>query len=284
VFGRLLFVELILSWLRQTSIRRRSSSWHNAKRWGLRWSLNLNDNLQRRLYFAHSYEAATLFQTARRMHPDDVILDVGANVGTFSLPLLRHIARRGSAVAVEPAPDARASLDLNVRQNAMASRVKIVGVALSDHAGVGRLKDSTARDTGLRSLVAAAPSFETVDVCRGDDMLGDLGCDSVDVIKIDVEGEEYAVLRGLRGLLDRGQPRILVVELLKTQGRSTESRDEIASMLRDLGYAGYWVRYRGLEEIERSPHRGGNALFIRTDFDPLQVATGVRQRQSSRSR
>ena len=36
-----------------------------ATRWGLRWSLDLDDNLQRRLYFAHSYEAATLFQVAR---------------------------------------------------------------------------------------------------------------------------------------------------------------------------------------------------------------------------
>ena len=265
-FGPRLIEEPIASRLRRRAIRTPARRIVMATRWGLRWSLDLDDNLQRRLFFAHSSEAATLFQVARRMRPDDVILDVGANVGTFLLPLLRHVAVRGKGIAVEPALDTATRLEENISRNGMADRVTIARVAC----GLRRRRDlfsaSSTRhhDSGLRSLVGDGDPVGTVVVRRGEELVRELGLGHVDVVKIDVEGGEHAVLLGLDGLFRQAPPRLLVVELVEHRiPRATGSVRAVVAMLEGFGYRGWWIRYRGLQPLSQAPDRRGNALFLR---------------------
>jgi len=269
VFGWRLVVEAALSLWRRGSIRTARERVIQADRWGLTWSLDLRDNLQRRLYFSHSYEAATLFQVARRMRPDDDILDVGANIGTFVLPLLRHAATRGTAVAVEPAPDTVEKLRGHVHVNHMSNRVTVVPAALADSNSRKMLFASKhAMDSGLRSLQRGGPPIGTIDVRRGDDLVREVGPRRIDVLKIDVEGGERAVLAGLEGELRLRPPRIVVVELAGRDGHPAGVVAATVEMLRGLGYHGWWIRYRGLEDMSHSRRTQGNALFVRADQPP----------------
>jgi FkbM family methyltransferase len=266
LFAPRLVMEVVLTQLRRRSIHARDTRIVDATRWGLRWSLNLVDNLQRRLYFAHSYEAATLFQVARRTRTEDVIVDVGANIGTFLLPLLRHVATRGKGLAIEPAADTAARLVDHIGRNGMTGRVRVAGVALSDFDGNGTLVTRFARDddTGLRSLGSVGQAGATVVVRRGDDLMRELGVSRIDILKVDVEGSEYATLSGLEAFLRRVPPRIVLVELIHS--RTSGSPDHVGSiveLMERLGYRGRWVRFRGLSEISHETARNGNALFVR---------------------
>jgi FkbM family methyltransferase len=263
--GTRLLAEVLLSRVRRGAIHTPTPRRVKATRWGLRWSLNLEDNLQRRLFFAHSYEAATLFQVARRIRDDDVILDVGANVGTFLLPILRYAATRGCGLAVEPAVDTATLLEQNVRINHLDKRIAIANVAFGDATRVANLRIGAVHDdTGMRSLTAESDTTGTVRVTRGDELLRSLGLQRVDVLKVDVEGSELAVLSGLDSLLRHRPPRIVIVELLHHPGvGSSGSILEIVSLLGDRGYRGQWIRYRGLKELRADARREGNALFTR---------------------
>ena len=187
-----------------------------ATRWGLRWSLDLDDNLQRRLFFAHSYEAATLFQVARRMRPDDVILDVGANVAhSFCHCCVTSLFGGKKGIAVEPAPDTAIRLEENLQErygrSSHHSSGGLVGQRRRRDSLLGRPPDmTTLSSTGRRRRPAGhrrgpprrrAASGAWARACRR--------------CQIDVEGGEHAVLQGLGGLLRQVPPRLLVVELVE---------------------------------------------------------------------
>ena len=78
----------------------------NAHRAGFVWTLDLADNLQRTLYFTGSYDAVTVRAVTSRLRSGDAVLDVGANIGTFTLPVAAALLNRdGRVIAVEPAAD-----------------------------------------------------------------------------------------------------------------------------------------------------------------------------------
>ncbi|QCC57191.1 FkbM family methyltransferase [Natrinema thermotolerans] len=130
---------------------------------------------------------ATMLDT---LEPDDTVWDVGANVGTYSL----LAAAAGARVhAFEPGDDARRRLARNAARNDLAPTVH--GAALSDTDGMATL--AAADRSGVRELVEDGDG-DRVQTRRGDS----LGVPAPDVVKIDVEGAELAVLDGLGDRLE----------------------------------------------------------------------------------
>lgn len=132
-------------------------------------------------------------------------LDAGAFSGLYTLlacqanPALR-------AVAVEPNPQTLPKLRRNVAVNGLEHRVEVVGKALS--AEPGRAVLTVPRWAAAASLVRSVPAERVVDVdvTTGDDVVGDL---PIDLVKIDVEGLEAEVLRGLAKTVATHQPTII---------------------------------------------------------------------------
>ena len=133
------------------------------------------------------------------------VFDVGANVGEWSLQAAR--AWPGAVVhCFEVCPTTCEKLRQAVTEAGLAERVKVNPFGLSDAAGEltfyeyddSSLCSSTNWHAGRASHADRRP------VLRGDDYCRDNGIDAIDFLKIDVEGAELAVLRGLAGLLGRG--------------------------------------------------------------------------------
>lgn len=150
-----------------------------------------------------------------------VFVDVGANVGTSSIPaVLRFGARR--SVAFEPAADNFRLLAANIALNDLAGRIETRRVGVSDAPGVAQLELSQANsgDNRIRSATGAADVFDaygenrraTVDVelVRLDDALADAEVDATDVglVWIDTQGHEGHVLAGAPRLLEARVPVI----------------------------------------------------------------------------
>jgi FkbM family methyltransferase len=129
-------------------------------------------------------ELNVLQDFVEEVRPEDTVWDVGANVGTYSL----FAARQGaSVVAFEPASDALPRLRKNIELNSVD--VSIMEVALADENGTRNLLNTGKSGHGKLS----DGDGETVEVRRGDT----LELEQPDIIKIDVEGAEYEVIRGM---------------------------------------------------------------------------------------
>lgn len=157
------------------------------------------------------------------------VWDIGANIGSYAL----LGARIGASVtAFEPGPQTRADLLANADRNDCRERIDATPYALADWSGEGVLLP--AERSGVRELAREADRGDTVPVARGEA----LALPQPDVIKIDVEGAEVAVLNGLGGVLAAtrvcyveihdGVSRHAVVDRLSRAGLSVvEEWDEI---------------------------------------------------------
>lgn len=240
------------------------SGHRTVHRAGFLWTLDLTDNLQRTLYFTGSYDDVTVRAVRARLQPSDVVLDVGANIGTFTLPVAAMLGREGRVIAVEPAADTASILREQTQRNNLAHVVKVVQVALSDRPRHAYLRSGDdAADSGLRTLEGEGRPIGTpVRVTTIDLLCKEIGLRGVDVLKIDVEGHEQAILRGMTEILHDAPPRLIVIEvnspLLAAAGSSPGT---LLSMVSEMGYRGYAIRHRGLDELRRDAR--GNALFER---------------------
>lgn len=143
-----------------------------------------------------------LFRLARGA---GVFVDVGAYSGLYTV-LACLADPRLRAVAFEPNPRKLPQLARNVAANGLAGRVRVVGEALGDRAGTATL--AVPSDDSAASLRAAAPGERAVrvPVATGDARLRGL---PVGLVKIDVEGREPEVLRGMAGLLRARRPHVI---------------------------------------------------------------------------
>lgn len=141
----------------------------------------------------------------------DTVVDVGANIGVFTLKAARRVPM-GRVVAVEPAPLNLELLRENVARNRLANTV-ILDCALSDHEGEGRLFERG--DYALYSLHLGSGRATPVRVATLDRVFREQDIRACRLLKIDVEGEELAVLRGAARALQATDQ--VIVEVTKIE-------------------------------------------------------------------
>jgi FkbM family methyltransferase len=137
------------------------------------------------------------------LRPDDAFVDVGANIGVYSVVA----AVRGARVlAFEPNQNARAMLSANLALNHIEDRVQVLSFALADFSGTARF--TTDLESSNHLEMASEAKGEVVEVRELDELV-EPGR-PVTLIKIDAEGFDEAVLRGARGMLERERPVVIV--------------------------------------------------------------------------
>jgi FkbM family methyltransferase len=169
------------------------------------------------------------------LRADDVLFDIGANVGLVCL----HAATKCRTVAFEPDPGFAARLATNIALNPERD-VDVVNVAVSDRDGIVTLYTSGATGNSP-SLVRQRGELQAVEV-EGrslDSLLAEASLPDPTVLKLDIEGAEILALRGAAQLLQsERRPRALFIEvhdaLLPAFGSSGE---EVLRLVRDAGYA-----------------------------------------------
>lgn len=141
-----------------------------------------------------------------------VVLDVGANVGYYTAICARRVGEAGSVISFEPDPINFRFLQKTVRQNQFEN-VRCLQKGLSDQSGTAMLHTSSS-NRGDNRLYSNDLSDDVVDVevATGDDSLESLGVQSVAFIKIDVQGYESHVLKGLARTLHRSPDAIILAE------------------------------------------------------------------------
>lgn len=122
------------------------------------------------------------------------IVDIGAHVGSFAVWAAQR-SPKARLLAVEPNPETFELLTQNIRDNRLEGRVCAVNAAVGAAEGVGRL-ELVAHSLGTR-LARAEEGHLSVRVQTLPGLLAEAGIEEVDVLKIDCEGMEYAVLEAI---------------------------------------------------------------------------------------
>jgi FkbM family methyltransferase len=199
---------------------------------GGRVFLHHRDDIGLVVLLTGSFERREIEVARSCARPGTTAIDVGANVGIFTVPLALAVGN-GRVIAVEPSPENVALLEHNIRLNDLAN-VDVHAVALAAEPGEVALQigadpafHSTA--TVVRSRDAAAQQVVRADTL--DRVWREAGSPQVSFLKIDTEGAELDVLHGAHGLLDACAMPILL------EAKDDERVRALDEFLAPFGYA-----------------------------------------------
>lgn len=159
-------------------------------------------------YATGLYEPRATELIKSSLKPGDLFVDIGANIGYFSLLAARTVGDSGQVIAFEPVPAVREALLHNLSLNQVGN-VIVRAEALGPTEGEVRFYCGPDGDTGLASLRALDQGREIVVNQVAFDQL-DRPKRRVAFVKIDVEGAELHALSGMQKCLRRDQPHLIV--------------------------------------------------------------------------
>lgn len=160
------------------------------------------------------------------LRPGSVFFDIGANIGSYSVPAaIRGVRVHAFEMMDENVRHLSAAMSANGVKNA-----SIVRAAISDSAGTTGTRDASA----WAYVDDKAPG--TIPKLTIDDYVSTNQIKHVDVLKIDIEGSERAALKGMQRLLERDKPDIIIESNALTCGYHNYSYRELLSFLGDKGY------------------------------------------------
>jgi FkbM family methyltransferase len=170
----------------------------------------------------------------KKVHPGARVVDVGASVGSFSLPHILHDGTEG--LAIEPIPGVAACLRENLTLNGLGSCVRVCQMALADYDGTAVIA-RPADPIGSGGSTLGDPSWKgervliPVEVRKLDSLIRE-----ADFIKLDVEGAEFLVLQGAEGVIERSHPSILFENSHKNCAQFDHGVNAAPSWLEGRGY------------------------------------------------
>lgn len=239
---------------------------------GLRW-IRLPSGAWLRVHLAEllggmyldgeGYEQKTTTFILENLKPGDVMADIGANYGYFSMLAGPRIGPEGRVYAFEANPELQVRLKESIARNRFEGRVISTDVALSDEdrdgvdfylsldpaqAGISTMHPweehlKKGNLSGNNKIRVRTRSFDSWAI--------EAGLDRLDVIKLDVEGSELEVLQGMRKSLDRFRPRFVVCE--------TSLDGKVSAFLESCGYQAAPIEYHVPDA------KWGNILYTRRD-------------------
>jgi FkbM family methyltransferase len=198
------------------------------------------------------------------LRPGDLFVDVGSNIGSYSI--LVAAGAKANVIAVEPIPETFSSLLTNIRINDLGSSISTYCVGLSDKPGT--LLFTTALDSVNHVLAdGEAAQSEAINVMTLDALCAQR---SPALIKIDVEGHEMAVLKGAETTLANPALLAVIIELNGSGARYGITDADIDAWMINKGFqrCKYSPIDRQLSHLGAFSRSGGNTLYVR-DFDLL---------------
>jgi FkbM family methyltransferase len=253
------------------ALKRRPRSYPSAKTvFGFSMAGHTSDLIQRYIYVFGMWEPGISSWLTGHLRRGDVVLDIGANIGYFSLLSASLVGPEGRVLAFEPVPSIAALLEDNIRRN--GAHVDVHRVIVSDVAGEAEIFRSGGTNIGRSGTLASEGSSSEgrVPVVTATEVVDADLWSRIRFVKVDVEGDERRVLRGLEKLLAELQPGAAVfVEITPDElAARGETAEELLSTMRGLGFDPF--------EVQNSYAAADYAHFVPAQPVPL---VGVPARQ-----
>jgi len=210
-------------------------------------------------FIVGEYEPGCVRALREHLLEGSVCVDVGANVGYFSILMSRLVGKHGQTIAFEPMPENVELLRENIEVNGLENIVVVAAAAGDESGSVELLNAASDRATKTASVVGyhiEGPAQTTVVRCVRLDDYFDASVPPPALIKIDVEGAELMVLKGARQTIAKSQPTLIV----EIHGWGSSGSQEVLDLLAEYGYCGKIVEIRASEAFcVATPVRNANA-------------------------
>ena len=238
---------------------------------GMRMWVNPREVLGRDIFCRGEWESEITAIFREILRAGDVVVDVGANVGYYTLLASSLVAEEGLVFSFEPEAASRTRLEEHLALNAVHN-VRVFPLGLGERNEEAVLYAGPSRNPGLASLRPrqGRTGKKRTRLGRGDVLVPPEIWPRVRLIKVDVEGAELGVLRGLSGLLEADAVPYLIVEVtpeyLVEMG---ESEEDLLTFLGDYGYS-----MRRITEAPPGQTWQYDALFWRDDLISQSATMG----------
>lgn len=207
-------------------------------------------------YYAYLQDPVDSIFLMHYLNESDVFLDVGANVGHYSL--LASVMANCGTISIEPIRSTFRRLKQNLTLNGVLNKVTALNIGLSDKPGKlyfsELLYTTNTVNTGKRG---AEVEVKTIDqICEKK---------KINVIKIDVEGYEWFVLKGAPGVLNSPELKVIMIELNGSSKKFNVEEAFVIQFLKDHGFLPYAYDIISRELVPLSDKNADefNTLFIK---------------------
>ena len=227
---------------------------------GINYELHIDDWIQSQLYFLNEYEMPEIKALGRFLNDGDVFVDIGANIGLFTLNAANLVGESGNVIAFEPFKLNWNSLKKNVSMNRYSS-VKIENMAIGEKNGeISLYYDDSESNLGMVSFKEKGHSIkESIESITLDTYIENQSITKIDFIKLDIEGGEFNALKGMIETLNRFKPTLLI-EILNDEFYK-DNNDSIENFLSNLGYSKFFIDDEGDVSKKQKELKRENYIF-----------------------
>lgn len=177
-----------------------------------------------------------------QIRPGDCCVDIGAHIGTYTVPMGRKAGPSGRVLAIEGDARSHSILERNIQRNDLCETVLAIAAVAGDSISSGLVRRDIEGNTGA-GFFEPVPDADILDelICSvsARDILVQYAMPAPDFIKIDVEGMEYVVLRDLSSILEVCRPGLYLEISANQLQRHGSSPTDVQSLLRRLEYRFY---------------------------------------------
>ena len=195
-----------------------------------------NDHIGKRIIKRGLYDSSSIFfmrSLLKKMH-SPVVMDIGANIGNHLMPILPFVTK---AIAFEPQPQTFSKLNRTIEKNNFTHCI-IKNFGLGQEDDELAFYEDVSGNNGGSSFVKEESSVQdkiipSLPIKNGDTVLDNLKIHKLDFIKIDVEGFEFEVFKGIKNNIKKYSPIILMEWHASTTGRDFINNDVFDTILAD---------------------------------------------------
>ena len=191
------------------------------------------DVLQRYVYYFGCWEPQVEAVIADCLRAGDTFIDIGANIGYFTLFGASRVGKTGRVVAIEAFRPTFERLRQSVERNGASQTVRLIHAAVADREGSVVLHPGPEDNSGMASIIRDSGEGEEAVMAKPlSDLLTDDEVESARLIKIDVEGAEALVMEGMRPIL----PKLLQCDFLVELNPALVSVQAMLDTLSEYGW------------------------------------------------
>jgi FkbM family methyltransferase len=254
---------------------------------GCRVSCDLNEFVQRQVYFMGVFEPVESYLFARLLRRGMTVIDAGANIGQYSLLASTAVGRSGSVHSFEPVPAICASLRRHVSLNRL-SNVSVNQQALWHEESTVKLglppDDSYNAGSWTIGTSESQTAFVSAEAIRLDTYVSIHNLSRIDLIKMDIQGAEPFALEGARKLLADWRPTLMMEVHRPSLVALGSSPEALWALLSQFGYRAWRIR-PSLRNSGPMPNLDGvefENFFFHVEDLPRAVTSGWRRETPKR--
>ena len=228
--------------------------------------VNIDEWIQQQIYFFGSWDEPGTNFIKNHLKKEDIFIDIGANIGSYSLIASELVGEGGSVHAFEPIAGVYERLLFNIELNNLKNIV-VNKKAIYEKSGTLNFYVSANENLGMSSIFhhdTESGKTETVEGISLDEYIFSTGINRVDMIKIDIEGAELFALKGMIKVLSVFKPLILMEVSDELSLKSHVKSMDIIDFMKGLNYTMNGLSVEGFPVDFKDNRRGNytNCVFM----------------------